>query len=184
MKTCSFPSCESYIEGNTSMCARHNHEMRKDDRDAKKRKLITKTTTKELKDSHLWIPFSKFIRLRDADENGICTCFTCGDRQEWNSGGMQAGHFIGRRHWATRYDEMNVHAQCSTCNQFNGGMQFEYGIKLDQVYGEGTAMRLREMSNQLAKFTEEELYALAGQYRRKVKELLMKIRPTLQRPTI
>jgi len=122
-----------------------------------------------MKDDALWVHFSRFIRLRDSDENGICTCFTCGKRLEWNSG-MQAGHFIGRRHWATKYHEKNVHAQCVNCNHFNAGMQYEYALKLDEVYGEGTAMELRALSQTTMKATEAEVKELNKHYRQKSKE--------------
>jgi len=125
-----------------------------------------------MKDDNLWVAFSRFIRLRDSDENGIATCFTCGARQTWNSGGMQAGHFIGRRNQSTKFDEKNVHAQCVQCNHFNAGMQFEYSIALDKKYGDGTAVNLLAQSRTTCHRSEFEIKELTKYYRQKVKELI------------
>lgn len=176
--------CGERCEGNTSFCGSHNRQLRREkesDRKQieKKKALLERAknkTVKDLKDSNLWVPFSKYIRLRDSDENGICTCFTCGDRQEWNSGGMQAGHFVGRRHWSTRYHEQNVHAQCTRCNMYQSGMQYEYGLKLDQKYGEGTAQKLFELSKQTVHMNQNDIDGLAEHYRYLVKEKLNGLR--------
>lgn len=125
-----------------------------------------------MKDDTLWKHFSKFIRLRDSDENGICQCFTCPTRLEWNSGGMQAGHFISRRHWATRYHEKNVHAQCVNCNHFQSGRQYEYGLSLDKKYGAGTAEYLLAQSRQVEKFSTQTIKSLSDHYRHEVERLL------------
>lgn len=58
--------------------------------------------------------FSQFIRIKAADEYGMAVCVTCGVRRRWNV--LQAGHWITRDRWATRYDERNVHPQCENCN--------------------------------------------------------------------
>jgi|SRR6185295_1929383 len=123
-----------------------------------------------MKDDTLWIWFSRFIRLRDSDENGIATCFTCGRRLKWDAG-IQAGHFIGRREQSTKFDEKNVHAQCVTCNHFNAGMQFEYSLQLDRKYGEGTAMRLLIQSKQICKRGEFEIKELRKYYQKEVARL-------------
>lgn len=124
-----------------------------------------------MKDDNLWIHFSRYIRLRDSDEHGFCRCFTCNREPVfWNSG-MQAGHFIGRRHWATKYHEQNVHAQCPNCNHFNGGMQFEYALKLDERYGEGKALELRALSQQTVKISEIEIKEMTKKYRELSKRL-------------
>lgn len=185
MKTCEWlidgsQSCGKPCEGKNALCATHSRLSRKLVDDAKKQaekrssllQKPPKVRVKDLKDSNLWIPFSKYIRLRDSDDNGLCTCFTCGLQQDWNSGGMQAGHFIGRRHWATRYHEKNVHAQCTRCNMYQSGMQYEYGLKLDAKYGEGTSKELWQLSTMTVKFTQQEIDDLAAHYRNLVKEKL------------
>lgn len=124
-----------------------------------------------MKDDQLWVWFSRYIRLRDSDENGIVQCFTCLKKQVWNSGGMQAGHFIVRKHTATKYHEFNCHSQCVECNQYLGGRQYEHGVRIDQVHGEGTALELLALSRSLMKMTDSEIKELTAKYRIKAREL-------------
>lgn len=166
--------CESCRRLNAKLSENESKSLQKRAQLLSKPKQVRNITVKQLKDSNLWIPFSKYIRLRDSDEYGICTCFTCGARHEWNSG-MQAGHFIGRRHWATRYDEQNVHAQCPNCNMYQSGKQYEYGLKLDVTYGSGTSDRLYQLSNKTVHFTQKDIDDLAEIYRNKVKEIFSRL---------
>jgi hypothetical protein len=53
----------------------------------------------------------------------------------------------------------------------NGGQQYEFGLKLDEVYGEGTADNLLIKSNKTAKYTLIELKAMAEHYRKLANEL-------------
>lgn len=99
-----------------------------------KRAKVKKKTTS---DATRWKWFSIMIRLRDADENGYCRCITTGKIAHWRD--MDAGHFISRRHKATKYDEKNVYAQSRGANRFNQGMQFEFGLAIDRIHGKGTA---------------------------------------------
>jgi len=81
-----------------------------------------------------WDAFSKFIRQRDADENGNCKCCTCEKVQHWKL--MQAGHFKSRIYENTLFDETNNHAQCAGCNMPpNNGKPLEYVQFLNKKYG-------------------------------------------------
>ncbi len=71
---------------------------------------------------------------------------------------------------ATKYHEKNVHSQCVSCNHFNSGEQFKYSIRLDDVYGEGTAKELLEMSKTMVKKTDAEIKELQKLYLKKSKE--------------
>lgn len=109
-----------------------------------------KKTKKKEPDADLWDIFSKYIRLRDADENGICTCFTCGRRTVWNKN-TDCGHGIPRQHKATKYNEQNNHAQCKKCNGFEGGMREVYKVEMDERYGKGTWDNMLIKSRQVVK---------------------------------
>lgn len=88
-----------------------------------------------------WDAFSRFIRQRDADENGNVKCCTCENVRHWS--GMDAGHFISRTKESVLFDEMNVHAQCKGCNMRpNNGKPIEYAAYLDERYGSGTAQAI------------------------------------------
>jgi hypothetical protein len=77
--------------------------------------------------------FSKYIRLRDADDNGTCCCITCGRRKNWKA--VHAGHFIKRSVKELRWDEKNVHVQCPGCNTYRDGNLAIYGHEIIQRYG-------------------------------------------------
>ena len=53
-----------------------------------------KPTNKSLK-AKAWRLFSEYIRLKYADSDGFCTCYTSGVRRPWKE--MQCGHGIGGR---------------------------------------------------------------------------------------
>ena len=86
--------------------------------------------------------FSLFIRLRDATDEGLVQCFTCGKVSHYKSG-MQNGHFQSRKHLATRWDEENCQVQCVGCNMFKAGEQYKFSVALDSKYGEGKAEELQ-----------------------------------------
>ena len=95
--------------------------------------------------------FSLYIRLREATNEGIVKCFTCPITKHYNDG-MQCGHFMSRRHIATRYHELNQ-VQCIKCNMFEQGMQYVYGLNLDAKYGEGCAEELQALSKTTLKMS-------------------------------
>lgn len=98
--------------------------------------------------------FSLYIRQRQS-ANGIVTCFTCGKRDHWRN--MDCGHFMSRRHYATRWDEKNCQVQCKSCNIFRNGEQFIFGENLDKVYGEGTSHQLLQESRTSVKLSNPDL---------------------------
>ena len=97
------------------------------------------------------ILFSKAIRLRDVDSNGVGACITCESRVHWKS--AHAGHFMSRRFPATRWDDENVNLQCVSCNTFNAGEQYKYSLAVDLKYGDGTAAKLAAKSQLYFKVT-------------------------------
>ena len=122
----------------------------------------------------LWRWFSKFIRLRDSNKNGICACITCGRKHIWNGGDMQAGHYIpaGRGN-AVKYNEKNVNGQCVYCNFYLSANLSKYIIAIDKKWGKGTANRLEKESTKTKTFTEQELIGMINEYKVKVKQLLL-----------
>lgn len=116
--------------------------------------------------------FSKFIRLRDTDCDGVGFCIDCGERMEWHE--LDNGHFIGRDRLITRWDEQNCAAQKSSCNRFHSGRQFEFGLALDQRYGPDTAKDILQRSYTIVKYPTIELKEMIAHYEKKVQELLQK----------
>ena len=111
--------------------------------------------------------FSQYIRLKNS-KNGICTCVTCGKKAHWKTGGIQAGHFMSRKHYSTRWDEDNVKPQCVGCNMFRSGEQYKYSLYLGKQLSE----KLHEKSNKIVKFTNIELEEMFKHYSNEVKKLL------------
>lgn len=116
--------------------------------------------------SKAWEHFSRFIRLRDADQYGIATCCTCGRSKPWKQ--LQAGHYITRAREATLFDERNVHAQCAGCNKWQGGRPLDYEVFLDRRYGEGTAEQIRAKARMECKRTIHDYQFIAETYRERV----------------
>ena len=113
--------------------------------------------------------FSLYIRLRDADENGIGTCITCGLKKHIK--GLHCGHFIGRQHQATRFDEKNGHCQCAGCNTFNEGRKAEYEHYLLSRYGEQYVNLLKILGQSTCRRSQFDLDAIAKYYKDKATEL-------------
>jgi hypothetical protein len=76
-----------------------------------------KPTLAKLK-KRAWALLSELVRRTSADQDGGCTCYTCGAWHLWNSGlrGMHAGHAIPGREGAVLFDEELVRPQCAECN--------------------------------------------------------------------
>ena len=78
--------------------------------------------------------FSKYIRWKHADNNGLCKCFTCGVIKEVK--GIQNGHFIPRNILITRFDEDNCRPQCIGCNLYGNGKFVDFRENLVKELGE------------------------------------------------
>jgi hypothetical protein len=81
-----------------------------------------------------WTVFSQYIRQSDAKENGAVSCFSCGTVRHWKE--LDAGHYVaGSLSLALRFDERNVHPQCTGCNRFRHGNLTQYALRLQEKYG-------------------------------------------------
>ena len=119
----------------------------------------------------------KLVRLKAADDNGYCTCVTCGCVRKWNEG-MQGGHFLAKgssSRWALV--EENVHPQCKHCNAFgmNGGAAAaNYTIYMIDMYG-------RELVENMIETKSETLKISAADYRDMLEDLNKQIKYQLNR---
>jgi hypothetical protein len=115
---------------------------------SKKSTKVTKTTKKKesvtILKKKLDTYFSLYIRLRDADENLMVTCFTSGKVMKYTE--AHAGHYVSRKHLSTRWNETNVQVQSVAENMFNQGNAPMFAIKLDDKFGQGTARNMVELS--------------------------------------
>jgi hypothetical protein len=105
--------------------------------------------------------FSLYIRQRYSI-NEISKCFTCGKEDHYKK--LQCGHFQSRRHYSTRWDEINCQVQCAGCNVFKYGEQFIFGKNLNSEFGEGTSEALYLKAKQITKFSNNDLEDLITNY--------------------
>ncbi|MDH0293391.1 recombination protein NinG [Pseudomonas sp. GD04087] len=135
---------------------------RRERREIKERKEKLKSRPDHLKEAQH--AFNEYIRLRDADK----PCISC-DRH--HAGKYDAGHYrsVGACP-ELRFDEDNVHKQCSPCNTQLSGNILEYRIRLIQRIGADRVARL-EGKHEPLKLSVEQIKALKAHFRAKVREL-------------
>ena len=102
--------------------------------------------------------FSEYIRKSRADKNGYCQCITCSKTFHWKK--IQAGHFMSRKHYSTRWDEDNVFPQCVACNMFRSGEQYLYSLAL----GKEKSEEMLQKSRMVHKFSTGDLEVLIKYY--------------------
>lgn len=134
-----------------------------------KEKSETKIALQKFKSKADWAKeaqteFNKFIRARDADQ----PCISCGRD---HTGQYHAGHYlsIGARP-ELRFDEMNVHKQCSVCNNHLSGNAVLYRKALIEKIGLDE-VELLEGPHEPARYTVEALQEIKAYYRSLEKEL-------------
>jgi len=112
--------------------------------------------------------FSKWVRLQGA-QAGQNHCFTCGKRKAWQE--LDCGHFQTRAKYSTRWHPDNCKPQCKGCNMVNGGQQYVFGQRLNQLKP-GLADEIVRKSNQIRKFSTAELEEMIQDYRERVRQIL------------
>jgi hypothetical protein len=110
--------------------------------------------------------FSEYIRRRDVIYGECCRCITCGAVKPWKE--MDCGHYIGRKHYATRFDERNCHAQCKRCNNWGEGEKPIYRRKLVEMYGEEEVQRMEDYAQISGGETSESLKYKIAEYRERL----------------
>ena len=109
--------------------------------------------------------FNRYIRLRDKDKG----CVSCGKQLK---GKYDAGHLFSVGAFPNlRFDEFNVHAQCTFCNMHQHGNISEYMIRLPKRIGQEQFDLLLERRNVSNKLTIPEIIEKKEYYLSKIKEL-------------
>lgn len=177
-KTCAQP-CQT---GKRGLCDLHYAQEQREKEQANKKKQAERAKqrrAKAVQKRRESIPvlkrkldevFSKFIRLRDTNEDGVGYCIDCGARMTWEH--VQCGHFMVRERMSTRWNEQNCAGQRDGCNMEASGRQYEMGLGLDSRYGKGTADSLVQQSLNIRQWTPQDLMEMILDYREKVNELL------------
>lgn len=109
--------------------------------------------------------FNQFIRLRDKNE----PCISCG---RFHQGQWHAGHYrsVGACP-ELRFNEDNVHKQCSVCNNHKSGNVIEYRIHLVRKIGVQRVEFLERNNHPPLKLSIEEIQEMKRTYKAKIKEL-------------
>ncbi len=102
--------------------------------------------------------FNRFIRLRDADDSGYCTCVTCGKRVHWQE--ANAGHFIH----GLDFIEDNQHSQCVECNLWNSGRLRRFTLWMIDKFGRERVDELMRLRDTL-KYSRAEIQEISDKYR-------------------
>jgi hypothetical protein len=111
--------------------------------------------------------FNAFIRERDKDEG----CVSCDKPSTWASGLWHAGHYLTTAAKPQlRFNELNVHKQCSQCNLFLSGNVARYKARLWQKIGTD-AVEALENDNTKARYRAEDYRKIIQIYKQKLKEL-------------
>jgi 5-methylcytosine-specific restriction endonuclease McrA len=128
-----------------------------------------KTDTTRALVSKLDRVFSRFVRMKYADNDGQVSCVTCGKQAHWKE--VHAGHFVKRQHMSLRWDERNVMPQCVRCNLHMGGRQDDYAAYIVNEYGHATFADLIAKKHETKKWTRPELQELIDIYSERVRVL-------------
>ncbi|MCK9370652.1 recombination protein NinG [Candidatus Dojkabacteria bacterium] len=86
---------------------------------------MTKSDLTRAKDK-AWKEFSRYIRVKYANDCGCAKCVTCNSLMHWKD--LQAGHFIDGRGGAVLFNEKIVFPQCCKCNVFLKGNKVSYTL--------------------------------------------------------
>ena len=107
--------------------------------------------------------FNKWIRHRDENQ----PCISCG---RYHQGQYHAGHFrTTKAAPELRFNELNVHKQCSVCNNHLSGNILEYRKALVKKVGP-YVLEWLEGPHEPKRYTIDDLKAIKAEYTRRLKE--------------
>jgi hypothetical protein len=171
-KTCKHCGVEFYTQRSTAKacsleCAveigRQNTIKKRDKEDRKalkegREKLMSLSDHAKLTQRY----FNQWILLRDEKE----PCISCGRH---HTGKYHAGHYLSvGSNPELRFDESNVHKQCSVCNTHLSGNSINYRIRLIQKIGL-VAVESLETKHQMPRYRVEDYKRIASEYREKIR---------------
>ena len=116
-----------------------------------------------------WSLFSKYLRMKYADSDGNCECYTCGEVKHWKE--LQAGHILDGRYNSILFEWNCVKPQCYRCNCMLNGNKEEYIPKFMREYGEEEFARLKRLKHTTVSFSISDLEDKIDELKTKIKEL-------------
>lgn len=117
-----------------------------------------------------WKLFSEYVRRKDADENGMTRCFTCGSFKNFRE--LDGGHYhAGSTSLALFFDERNVKPQCTACNRFRHGNLTQFALGLEKLYGPNILEELDKDRHKITKYSRGDYEEMILKYKEKLKDL-------------
>lgn len=113
--------------------------------------------------------FALYIRLRDTMPSGYCRCISCGRIKPFAE--IDCGHYHGRTHMATRFDEDNCHGECHYCNRMSADHLIQYEKNLVKKIGQNKVDWLNVKAHSSKHFLDCELEQMIEYYTREAKRL-------------
>lgn len=113
--------------------------------------------------------FSRYIRLKYADDEGLVMCVSCGAEKPIKE--MQCGHFVSRSYLAGRFNEENCRPQCAGCNVFKQGNYKEYTLALIDEIGRKKVDELLALKNETRNISKKEYDEMIEHYEAEVKRM-------------
>lgn len=114
-----------------------------------------------------WDAISLYIRLSNADWNGMARCFTCDVVRHYKE--MDCGHFLHGDNMD--FIEENLHVQCDRCNRHLSGNGIEYTLRMIRLYGQEVVDELMRLKGQPRKYTLAEFLEIEAVYKDKLSDL-------------
>ena len=132
----------------------------------KKQKIAEKKAAMKFSDylKLFQITFNTYIRLRDKD----LPCISCG---VYKCEEFHAGHYCATTYQYLRFNENNVHKQCSKCNTHLRGNSIPYRIELIKKIGLENVEQLENDRHKRLELTIPEIIQQIKIYKEKIKLL-------------
>lgn len=153
-------------------------DLKKKKEEKKLKKIESKKKTKKYQTGQLriwkaktWRLMSEWTRRKDADAEGINSCFTCGDRYHYKE--LQAGH---KHHRRLDFDPRNINPQCWKCNvkESRGGLNgnlAEYERRQCKEHGHEWTEKLKLDANTHPGYTLTEVMTIYYDLKEKLAKL-------------
>ncbi len=196
MRFCEAPKCSSPVFGTCKKSGKgycRSHQTRREDYD--RRTIIQKAVAKQKGLNNkvrglgyeqnkgqsslvslihdLDAVFSLYIRLKDADKNGMVKCFCCPKILHYTK--ANNSHYIKRGHQATRFLNSNCKVSCPQCNKNHNDNIEPYRSLLIKEHGLSEVEWLEEQATVIYKPTQDELKEQLIDIREKLRLVKLKL---------
>lgn len=125
-----------------------------------RKKTKTISQLKKLADTR----FSRFIRIRDSDRNGMIKCITCPSKVHWKK--AHNCHFIGRWNYKYRRDEKNCNAWCCSCNTYHSERHMKhYTLIMIDRHWRGRVEKALSTNKKIKEYKPYQLEEIINKYK-------------------